>query len=238
MIEAVEYTIRLGVELVSFSLRRSDRRTLGLTVFPDGTILVAAPRGASMEEIFDRLHRKGGWLLRTRRFFEAFRPRTPPRRHLNGETHRYLGRQLRLSVRPDAERGVRADGAFLIVGGVDPDPRTIEGALQRWYHQRARVVLRQRLELCSGKYFPEYPEVPELLVRRLTRRWGSMSADGRRIILNVRLTEASRPSIDYVVVHELCHITCPHHGPAFFNLLETRMPDWQRRKQGLEKALA
>jgi len=65
-----------------------------------------------------------------------------------------------------------------------------------------------------------------------------MSRDGRRLVLNTRLVEAPRSSIDYVIVHELCHVIHPHHGPAFFELLQAKMPDWEKRKERLEKALA
>ena len=64
-----------------------------------------------------------------------------------------------------------------------------------------------------------------------------MSPAGR-LLLNLRLIQAPVDAIDYVITHELCHIAEPHHGPAFFELLEQVMPDWERRKNRLERALA
>jgi len=60
----------------------------------------------------------------------------------------------------------------------------------------------------------------------------------RPILLNRRLVQAPVDAIDYVITHELCHVAEPHHGPAFFELLDKVMPDWQRRKQRLEKSMA
>ena len=110
MSDFAEHEIELGTQLVPFTLRRSDRSTLGITVFPDRTVLVAAPREAELDEIIARLRRRGAWLLRARRDFESFRPRTTRRGYVSGETHRYLGRQLRLSLRLEAPRGVEIEG--------------------------------------------------------------------------------------------------------------------------------
>ncbi|MEZ5745346.1 MAG: M48 family metallopeptidase [Paracoccaceae bacterium] len=69
------------------------------------------------------------------------------------------------------------------------------------------------------------------------QRWGSMSPAGR-LLLNRRLVQAPVDAIDYVITHELCHVAEPHHGTAFFELLYKVMPDWERRKQRLERAMA
>ncbi|NKJ02469.1 putative metal-dependent hydrolase [Novosphingobium sp. SG707] len=76
-----------------------------------------------------------------------------------------------------------------------------------------------------------------LIVRQLKQRWGSMSP-GARVMLNRRLIEAPLDAIDYVITHELCHVTEPHHGATFFELLGKVMPDWRRRKQRRERAMA
>ncbi len=74
---------------------------------------------------------------------------------------------------------------------------------------------------------------PPLILRRLKTRWGSCSKAGR-ILLNTELVQAPVECIDYVIVHELCHLKVPDHSPAFHRLLNACMPDWQRRKERLE----
>ena len=76
-----------------------------------------------------------------------------------------------------------------------------------------------------------------LIVRRMEKRWGSLSPSGR-LLLNRRLIEAPPDAIDYVIAHELCHIAEPHHGAAFYRLLGRVMPDWEERKARLEVAMA
>jgi len=110
--------------------------------------------------------------------------------------------------------------------------------LNCWYRARARVKFAERLEINLGRFRNSEKLRPRgLIIRQLHRRWGSMSA-GRKMVLNWRLIQASVDSIDYVITHELCHVAEPHHGPAFFRLLKRVLPDWESRKQRLERALA
>ena len=234
-----KHVLQLGNTIIPFTLQSKQRNTLGITVFPDGVVLVSAPQDASLEAVNISLRRRAAWILRTRRYFEAFRPRTPERRYVNGETHRFLGRQLRLLLRPEERKGLQVAGSFLVVGGAGVlDPATVQKRVASWYGRQARQVFGERLQACLADFAPEHLVAPKLTIRRLTRRWGSMSRDGKHLVLNARLVAASRSEIDYVITHELCHIVHPHHGRSFFELLERKMPDWEKRKMRLERALA
>jgi predicted metal-dependent hydrolase len=111
-----------------------------------------------------------------------------------------------------------------------------EQLLKAWFQRQARRILSERLTSLS-KAFPEIGNGPRLTVRKLTKRWGSMSRDGSHMLLNTRLIEAPADCIDYVIVHELCHVQEPHHGPAFFQLLENKLPGWETRKNRLERIM-
>lgn len=64
--------------------------------------------------------------------------------------------------------------------------------------------------------------------------WGSCNAPDR-IVLNLKLIQVPKPFIDYVVMHELCHLLEQNHGPPFRELLDRAMPDWRERKRGLDE---
>lgn len=107
-----------------------------------------------------------------------------------------------------------------------------------WYHFRAQVKFRERVLECATR-FPDPAQFRPagLTVRDLRLRWASMSP-AARLMVNRRLVQAPLDAIDYVITHELCHLQEPHHGAAFFDLLERVMPDWEKRNLRLEHAMS
>jgi len=122
---------------------------------------------------------------------------------------------------------------------VRPDCRTFHRELvEAWYRDEAHIKFQERIEVCLGLFpDPEAFRSQGLIVRQTVQRWGAMSPAGR-LLLNRRLVQAPIDAIDYVITHELCHVEEPHHGAAFFELLDKRMPGWAGRKQRLERAMA
>ena len=111
-------------------------------------------------------------------------------------------------------------------------------AVREGYRERAHVKFAERTEHNLGRFpDPETFRPRGLIVRQIKLRWGSMSPAGR-LHLNRRLIEAPVDAIDYVITHELCHIAEPNHGAAFYELLDRVLPDWQHRKQRLERIMA
>lgn len=225
------------VEL-AYTLKRSSRKTLAITVSPDGDVIVTAPNSAGREAIRSRVRKRLGWISDKRREFEALRPRTPARRYLGGETHRHLGRQYRLKFDPSAPHGVNLTRDRIVIGGENAASSIAAAkALAVWRREQAKAVFAERLDAMVERYHLEEVRRPKLLVRRLAKRWGSLSGSPATLVLNVRLIEADVSLIDYVIAHELTHDTHSDHGPAFQGLLSKRMPDWRRRKHRLERSL-
>src|SRR5882724_783093 len=109
------HAVAFGNEKIEFCLRRANRKTLGITVEPDMSVSVTAPRGADVEKIKAKVRKRAVWIRRQRRFFELFQPKMPPRRYVSGETHRYLGRQYRLKLEDGVDETVKLKGCFLWV---------------------------------------------------------------------------------------------------------------------------
>ena len=228
-----------GSVCIEFQLTRRERKTLSISVKPDLGIEVVAPHDASLDRIFEKVRKRAPWIREQLRFFTQFQPRTPDRKYVAGETHLYLGRQYKLKFVHDIQRRVKIYRGRLEVHTLKPRQTEItKGLVEDWYRQRAHLKFRERLELCQQLFSkPENFEPSGLIIRQLQQRWGSMT-HGKKLILNRSLIRASVDAIDYVITHELCHISHPHHGAEFFKLLERIMPDWERRKTKLERQLA
>jgi len=231
--------IAYGRHRIAFTVAPRARRTLEIAVEPDGRVTVAAPRDAVPEAIDDKVRQRAAWILRQQRYFDQFRPRTPERLYIASETHLYLGRQYRLKVVPHIQASVKLIRGFIVVQTHYPKRAEVTRELaETWFRERAHIKFRERLELCLERFpDPETFRPTGITIRQLAQRWGSMSPAGR-LLLNHRLIHAPVDAIDYVITHELCHRTEPHHGRRFFEQLERVMPDWERRKARLERVLA
>jgi predicted metal-dependent hydrolase len=229
-------TLIYGRDTIQYEVHfLASRRTLAIEVHPDSRVLVRAPLGCPEALIAERVQKRAGWISRQLTEFERYRPRTPARQYINGESHLYLGRQYRLKVMSGESASVKLTRGQLLVSLLgEPDPERIRALLYRWYLDRARLIFGEVLE-ASLRHFKGIDH-PRLIVRTMQSRWGSLSRAGT-MTLNVNLVRAPRPCIEYVVVHELCHIKHRDHDARFFKLLGMAMPDWEQRKQRLEAAL-
>lgn len=229
-------TLTYGTETIRYEVRfLASRQTLAIEVHPDSRVLVRAPVDYPAALIAARVQKRAAWISRQLDEFERYRPRTPARQYINGESHLYLGRQYRLKLLSDDATSVKLTrGQLLVALPGEPDPRRIKALLHRWYLDRARAVFSAVLDEAL-RHFNGVGQ-PRLIVRTMTSRWGSLSRAGT-MTLNLNLVRAPRRCIEYVVVHELCHTRHRDHDAQFFRLIGQVMPDWEQRKQRLETAL-
>lgn len=230
-------SIVLGDDSREYALFRSARRTMAITIEPTGQLAVTAPHDLPVERIETTMRRRRDWIRRRSREVALLPPPSPPREWVSGETHRYLGRQYRLRVRRADEAAVKLIGPFFLV--TTPDPRHASGVqalMERWLLHRARETFARRMEALLGRAARlRLGEAPPLVVRRLRTRWGSCSPQGR-ILMNVEAVRLPLPCIDYLLLHELCHLREPNHGLRFWRLLDACMADWERWRARLANA--
>lgn len=211
------------------------RTGLTITVRPDLRVIVRAPAHRTIEQITHRVAARRSWVVRQLRAFEAYHPLPAPRRFVAGETHWYLGRQYRLRLVKCSSVRVSCSAGHILVSIPHPRrPADVERALQRWYSIRARLLfvarlhdIQRRLPLLRALKFT-------LRVRRLKHRWGSCSVNNT-VTLNSELIRVPSACIDYVIVHELCHVMVPSHSPRFYRLLRSCMSDWEDRRLRLNR---
>lgn len=229
--------IRWGARSAVAELRRTDRRKLKIEVKPTGEIWVYAPIDESTEVILCRVQRRASWIFRELDQIASRPAVTPPRRYVSGETHLFLGRQYRLAIEPSDEPSVQIRGRQLVIRArkID-DPSHCRRLLDAFYSIQAKSTFSARTMEVLPAFERKGLRQPKLVVRRMTKRWGSYTTAGT-LVLNVDLVRADPISIDYVICHELAHAFFPDHGNGWRKLLDSVMPDWQRRKDLLERKL-
>ena len=163
-------------------------------------------------------------------------PPAPIRRWVAGETHRYLGRQYRLKIVQGSTESVRLSGAFFVVTVSDPNDRdAVRANMDRWYRKRAKSILAERMSrILKSTSWLKLSETPLLTIRTMRQRWGSATPSGR-IFLNIDLIKVPVGCVDYVIAHELAHLKVPHHGLAFWRLLERVEPHWEYWRSKLDR---
>lgn len=230
--------ISYGREKIEYGYCHVGRKTLEIAVHPDQSVVVKAPRGTELKEVKRLVAKRARWIIRQRNFFRQFEPRTPTRCYVGGETHLYLGKRYRLKIKSSDRDDVKlVKGFFEIQIKGRMSSEKVKCLLDEWYAEKAAFKFPERLDYCWSRFKKHSCAQPRLQIKRLKKRWGSLSGKGA-LTLNKGLIRAPRECIDYVVIHELCHLKYKNHSSKFYTLLNKIMPDWKKRKNILEHALA
>ncbi|MCQ2109041.1 MAG: M48 family metallopeptidase [Fibrobacter sp.] len=230
-----EYRIAYGERLISYGVKFGNRRTMEIAVLPNCSVEVKAPVGSSLEAIATKVKKRAAWIVEKQDWFAKFPKKQSSRQYLGGETHSYMGRRYRLkieTVKDFVTKPVKISGGFIVVCAKLDNPQTVKKLLDEWLREKAIANFRKILEFYKNKYAVK--SNLRMQVRSMKTRWGSLSKGGI-LTLNSKLIAASKDCIEYVIVHELCHLVHNDHGKAFYKLLERRMPDWEKRKMKLER---
>lgn len=229
--------IQYGNSLIYFNIVYSNRKTLGISVLPNLSVIIKAPENTSKELIFKKVEKRASWIVEQKRYFLAFGPRRVEYLYKSGETHYYLGRQYLLKIELGKDEEVYYKGRYLLVVTKDKSKENIKKLLGKWYRKRAKIKFLEIAEPLIQK-FEKYKVAPNnLYIQQMKLRWGSCTVKGN-IILNPELIKAPKPCIEYVIIHELCHLLYPNHSDKFLKLQSREMPDWKKWKNKLEVFMA
>jgi len=226
-----------GKSTIEYSYAYAERKTLGIKVYPDKSVHVIAPLGTSLEKISEKVRSKAAWILRQQDFFLSFHPITPPRQFVSGETHLFLGKQYRLKLIVAEKESVKLHGGNITVYVKDKNNKSrIEKLLKIWFKSKADLHFNKLFQELAPLAKSFYKDTPTLKYKWMDKRWGSCSPKGE-VLLNTELIKAPKKCIEYVIIHELCHLSHLNHSAAFYELLDKLSPDWRKTKDELEKLM-
>lgn len=208
---------------------------MSIIIRPDKSVTVRAPLRTSRRSIERFVQSKSAWILKHLNKKPGIKLANNDKKYVDGEIFLYLGKEYKLQMIVSAEQYVRLNGELLEVGQEDlTDTGRTKFLLARWYILTARKDLTERLRDILNRINELRFEPSGLVIRQLKSRWGSCSSKGK-ITLNSELVKLDPALINYVIIHELCHLKHHNHGPDFHKLLGELIPEYKLLRKNLRK---
>ncbi|MBL1180860.1 MAG: M48 family metallopeptidase [Bacteroidetes bacterium] len=227
------HQVQYGSSTIDFLLRYSGRKTLGINVYPDKSVKVTAPANAHLEKVLSRVGKKARWIQKQQRKFSVLERPAKNLQYISGESLFYLGRRYRLRILKGSS-GIKITGKFIYLALEDKqDRRKAKKLLSEWYNQNARKKLSERFERHRHIIEREKINFNSIIIRLMEKRWGSCTERGN-VILNTELIKVPVDCIDYVIIHEICHLKFLRHNRKFYKLMAKYLPAWDKKKKKLE----
>jgi len=217
-------------------IRRTGRKSVSVVVDPDDGVQVVAPRQAKAGYLAGVVKRRAEWIVKKQADIDSV-ARPLKRDFVNGERYHYLGRQYELRLAKAARnlppQVKLKSGRFIVTADIGRSAAkrqmVVQSALTEWVREHAATRLGERVELYADKLGLN---PGQLLIRQPRKRWASCDKDGN-LRFHWRLIMAPMLLVDYVVAHELCHLKHLDHSPAYWRMLRSVMPDFERRQERL-----
>lgn len=218
----------------SVDIVRTARRKSAEIEINGETVRVLVPNTLSDQRIHDLINKRSVW-IKQKLSAHASTPEPKPREYVNGETFPYLGRNYRLKLVISKEYSVKLKNGYLTVAypKTDNDQKNhaiIKRLLTTWYQSHAYDRLHEKTKRYS-KIIGVNPK--GIKIDDFKARWGSCLDTGE-VAYNWRIILASHQIVDYIVIHELCHLIEHNHSPKYWKLVETYCEDYHNCRKWLK----
>ncbi len=224
-------------EGIEFKVVYSKRRSLGISVLPDSTVIVRVPNRTSDKTINRIVSEKAAWIIKHRDNYRSRINSKSTRGYVNGENHPFRGNESVLKIEKTKKPYVRFTDHTIELGlEKTEDPKVIKKLLYQGYKNEAMVLFPEMLENTLEKFENQMFRPAGLVIRTMKRRWGSCSNKGI-ITLSTELIKLPDLFIEYVILHELCHLKHHNHGSGYYKLLSELFPEWKSVRKEMRNHL-
>ena len=214
-------------ETIDFKIVYSKRRTLGISILPDATVIVRAPLRTSQAAIERLIANKRTWINKHVENIKKRIETSTPLSFSNGSLHLFKGKSLELNIFESKKRFVTFNDKTIDIGVEKPENETVvRKMLKQAYKTEAEKVLSEMFYEIINCYKNYNSKPKELVIKTMKRQWGSCSTKNK-ITLNSELIKLNEKYIRYVIIHELCHLQHHNHGKLFYKLLSEFYDDWK-----------
>lgn len=240
---------KFGTKDIEFTVEFKNRKTLAIEVEPSGEVNVISPMGLTENEIVDKVKTKASWIVKKQYEVRTININKINREAVSGESYLYLGRNYTLQLIidesiSDISKPVLNNGTYSLEG-IDvkllrgkfivttyiKDESLIKKALENWYREKALKKINERLE----NYVHFFNSRPSTIkVKEQKKRWGSCTSNDE-LLFNWRCVMAPTNVLDYIIVHEMCHMKYKDHSKEFWKLVGDVMPDYEGRRAWLRE---
>ncbi|MDM5148221.1 M48 family metallopeptidase [Candidatus Persebacteraceae bacterium Df01] len=213
-------------------VKRTDRKKSASLSLDGDLVKVTVPRSLSNNRIRDLINKRSPW-IKTKLKEQSLRPSSKPKEFVSGETVPYLGKNYRLKVIEGEIPSIKMVSGYLVATVLNCEKNrqdAVRYLLEDWYQRQAKRRLKEKTERLS-KIVGISPT--SVSVKSYKSRWGSCSSTGA-LTYNWRIVLAPHRIVDYVVVHELCHLLEHNHSPRYWRHVEYHVPDWRDCREWLK----
>ena len=225
-----------GDEVIEFEVnaKLGDSSKISIKVASDCKVQVFTPLDIEHTQLMNAVKKRSRWIYQQLCVFREQTQLITPRQYVSGESHYYLGKQYQLKVIESAKeiQGVKLLRGKLQVTLRKKEVQKVKDLLAQWYRVRAKEVFAKRITNVIDQAL-WVSATPSLRLLNMQTQWGNCSPSGM-LTLNPYLVKAPTQCIDYVILHELCHLAEHNHSERFYYLMSQVMPDWEKRKNYLD----
>jgi hypothetical protein len=221
-----------------YDLILSRRKTISIEIHRDASIKIKAPNATPKKLINNEIKKHLTWISNKRQKYLSSIEKSANLKidqFQNGDDIFFLGKKLKLSIEEDLVDKIRVESEKLVASMIRPDQNKLNRMIKSWYRDQADNIFHQRLSICKEKVAVQnifYDS--DIRLYKMKRKWGSCSAKGQ-ITLNTELIKTPIECIDYVLIHELCHLKEFNHSKRFYSLQSKILPDWKSWKTHLNE---
>jgi len=226
---------QITISNIEIDVVRKDIKNIHLAVYPPtGRVRIAAPLSVNEDAIRLYAISKLGWIKRHQRKF-AGQERISPREYKNRESHYFQGKRYLLNIiETDAPPKVVLKNKTYIELYIRPETSTAKRhkIMNEWYRTELKKLIPELIEKWQKRMDLK---VNEWQVKLMKIKWGSCNIEKKRIWLNLELAKKPIHCLEYIIVHEMVHLSERHHNDRFLYYMDTYLPNWKQLRTELNK---
>lgn len=230
--------IEVNKQKIYFTIERKRVKNINLRVNINKKIYISVPLDMPLDSIKKFIENKYKWINKQIEYYNTFAEIKENLNFENGETVFILGKQYLMNIVIDEKNGVELKGKYIKISVKEKhiaNKKYINNIYDKWLRKYAMNIYTEVVKEYEKKFKKYNVKNPQIIIRKMSKRWGSCIPKENKIILNLKLIKTPICCIEYVILHELCHFKHQNHSKKFYNFLNIFMPDWKERKKILDE---